>query len=219
MTRVLVPLATAVTLIASGVIHGILTDRWTPLGDELVQEARGKLNEFPMQIGDWDGVARQWSAFEEKNSEKDFITRAYANRVNGNRVGILIAAGGTRNLRQWHTPLQCYPANGYDQVAPVEKTVIPVDGIEAEFFHTDFTQPRATAPDHVRIFWAFSGDGAWRAPDADLSQLTFGRYRRLYKVYVLRQLDHPGEKPDNDVCIEFLKTALPQLNRTFFSQP
>ena len=100
--------------------------------------------------------------------------------------------------------------------AAAQVEAVPVDGIEAEFFHTDFTLPQAAAPDYVRIFWAFSGDGAWRAPDAELSQLTLGRYRKLYKIYVLRQLDRPGETLENDACIEFLRSALPQMNRTYF---
>jgi hypothetical protein len=218
MTRVLIPLLSAAILLAGGLVHGFLSDRWSPLGDDLVQEARGKLDEFPYHVGDWDGVQRHWNAFDQSTTENDFITRAYINRRDGTSVGMLIAAGHARNLRQWHTPLQCYPAKGYDQACPVTKSVVDVDGSEAEFRHTDFTLPRASAPDHVRVFWAFSGDGRWLAPDDNLSQLTFGRYRSLYKVYVLRQLHQPGETLDDDVCLRFLKVAIPKLNSTFFPQ-
>jgi hypothetical protein len=218
MTRVLVPLSIALTLVASGVSQGLLSDRWSSSAEEVVQQAREKLDELPMHIGDWDGIPRQWIAFDQSGAEKDFITRGYINHLNGDSVGLLIAAGLSRNVRQWHTPMQCYPAQGYDCAGPVAKSVIHLDGVEAEFFHADFTLPRASAPDHVRVFWAFSGDGHWLAPDSEFSQFTFGRYRTLYKVYVLRQLKRPGEPLDNDSCIEFLKVALPQVNKTFFQR-
>jgi hypothetical protein len=219
MTRVLIPFLSAVTMLAGGLVHGFLSDRWSHLAEDDVREALSKLEEFPLHLGDWDGVPRQWVAFDQSTTEKDFITRAYTNRRDGSTVGMLIAAGLSRNLRQWHTPLQCYPAKGYDQACPVTKSVVDADGIEADFFHTDFTIPRASAPEHVRVFWSFSGDGRWLAPDEELSQLTFGRYRSLYKVYVLRQLQHPGETLDDDVCLKFLKAALPRLNSTFFPHP
>lgn len=217
MRPILLPLLTAAVLLASGLAHGFLSDRWTPRADELVREARGRLDAFPEQVGSWDGTPRRWSEFERAMPEGDFVTREYVNRLNGNSVGMLMAAGHARNVWQWHTPDQCYPAQGYDLVAPVGKTPVPVAGIEAEFFHADFTLPRGSNPVHVRVFWAFSGDGRWLAPD--LNQLTFGRFANLYKVYVTRSLARPGEPLENDVCLEFLKAALPRLNETFFPPP
>jgi hypothetical protein len=214
MTRYLVPLLSAVILLASGLAHGFLSDRWTPRADELVREARGRLEAFPEHVGSWDGVPRHWNEFDRTMPEGEFVTREYVNRLNGNAVGMLTAAGHSRNVWQWHTPEQCYPAQGYELVAPVAKTTVTVEGVEAEFFHADFTLPRGSTPVHVRVFWAFSGDGRWLAPE--LSQLAFGRFANLYKVYVTRSLAQPGEPLDNDPCVEFLKVALPRLNDTFF---
>src|SRR5262249_6315577 len=119
---------------------------------------------------------------------------------------------------QWHTPDQCYPAKGYEQVGAIAKAAVPLEGGgEAEFFYCDFTRPRGTQPDHVRIFWCFSGDGRWLA--SDLPKLEFGRYANLYKFYVLRQLSRPGEPVENDPCLDFAKVALPRLSEAFFPSP
>jgi hypothetical protein len=213
MGRVLIPLLIALTLVASGLAHGYLSDRWTPRADEQVREARARLDAFPNQDGEWDGLPRRWSEFDQGREDRDFITREYVNRLNGNAVGMLMAAGHSRNVWRWHTPDQCYPAAGYDIVAPKSKVSIALDGIDAEFFHADFTLPRGSAPDHVRVFWAFSGDGRWIASD---DRLSFGHYTNLYKVYVLRRLLRPDEPLENDPCLDFLKVALPRLNSAFF---
>lgn len=215
MSRILVPLLTAAVLLASGLAHGFLSDRWSNRSEEQVREARGRLDKFPNRIGDWDGVPRRFSEFEKGTVEDDHVTRGYVNRLNGTAVGMLMAAGHSRNVWQWHTPDQCYPAQGFELVAPVAKTNVAADGVEAEFFYADFTRPLGTTPEHVRVFWAFSGDGRWLA--SDLPKLTFGQYSNLYKVYVIRSLLRPGEPLDHDPCLDFLKVALPRLNSTFFS--
>jgi len=214
MTRVLVPLLSAVTLLASGLVHGFLSDRWSNRAEELVREARARVDKFPTAVGDWEGFALPESELDFGILENDHVSRGYGNRLNGSSVSLLMAAGHARNVWQWHTPDQCYPAQGFELAAPVTKTTVAVDGIEAEFFCADFTKARGSAPDHRRIFWAFSGDGRWLA--SDLPKLSFGQYTKLYKVYVSRSLPRPGEPLDNDACLDFLKVALPKLNATFF---
>jgi hypothetical protein len=217
MNRLLVPLLTAAILLASGLAHGFLSDRWAPRADEAVREGRARLDTVPEHIGAWDGAPRRLSEFDRTMPEGDFITRQYVNRLNGRVVSMLAAAGHSRNVWQWHTPDQCYPAQGYDLVGQVARTTVAVDGVEAEFFYADFTHAQGSTPVHVRVFWAFSGDGRWLAPDQ--SKLAFGRFANLYKVYVTRSLTQPGEALDNDACIDFLRVALPRLNDTFFPRP
>jgi hypothetical protein len=214
MTRVLVPILTAATLLASGLVHGFLSDRWSNRAEESVREARARLDKFPTGVGDWEGVALPPSDLDPPSNEHDYVTRGYVNRLNGSAVSLLMAAGYSRNVWQWHTPDQCYPAQGFELAAPVAKTPVAVEGIEAEFFYADFSRAGGSAPEHRRVFWGFSGDGRWQA--SDLPKLTFGQYANLYKVYVSRKLLRPGEPLDNDPCLEFLKVALPKLNGTFF---
>ncbi len=214
MTRVVIPLLSAITLLASGLAQGFLSDRWSHRADEMVRAARARLDTFPQTVGDWDGSAQLYSEFELNPVVDDHVTRAYLNRVNGTAVGMLMAAGYSRNVWQWHTPDQCYAAQGFELAAPIAKTPAPADGVEAEFFVADFTRSLGASPEYVRVFWAFSGDGRWQA--SDLPKLTFGQYRNLYKVYVTRKLLRPGEPLENDPCLEFLKVALPRLNGAFF---
>jgi hypothetical protein len=214
MTRVLVPLLTAATLLSSGLVHGYLSDRWDDRADKAVKAARDRLDKVPAALGDWDGFQLAGEDVDPATGDKDFVARAYVNRLNGTSVSVLAAAGYSRNVWQWHTPDQCYPAQGFESASPVSKTYVPVDGVEAQFFYADFTRVRGSAPDHRRIFWAFSGDGRWLA--SDLPKLSFGQYTNLFKVYVTRSLQRPGEPLEDDACLEFLKVALPKLNATFF---
>jgi hypothetical protein len=214
MTRILVPLTSALVVLASGLVHGVLSDRWSNRSEQLVIGARERLATFPMQVGEWEGVQQEFSEFEKGSVEGDHVSRGYVNRLNGAAVGMLMAAGHSRNVWQWHTPEQCYPAQGFELAAPIARTVAAADGVQAEFFWADFTRPLGATPEHVRVFWAFSGDGRWLA--SDLPKLTFGQYASLYKVYVTRKLRRPGESLDNDPCLDFLRVALPRLNDTFF---
>jgi hypothetical protein len=214
MTRVLVPVLSAALLLGSGLVHGYLSDRWSNRSEQLVSNARERLNTFPMRVGDWDGLQQEYSEFEKGTVEGDHISRGYVNRLNGTAVGMLMAAGYSRNVWQWHTPDQCYPAQGFEMMTPITKTAVAADGVQAEFFYADFTRPLGATPEHVRVFWAFSGDGRWLA--SDLPKLTFGQYANLYKVYVTRKLRKPGEPLDDDPCLDFLHVALPRLNQTFF---
>jgi hypothetical protein len=214
MTRVIVPLLTAATLLASGLVHGLLSDRWSNRAEEVVREARARLDAFPMRVGDWEGFALPTNDLDLATAGNEHVSRHYANRLNGSSVNLLLAAGHSRNVWQWHTPDQCYPAQGFELAAPVTKTAVAAPGVEAEFFCADFTKARGSAPIHRRIFWAFSGDGRWLA--SDLPKLSYGQYTKLFKVYVVRGLLRSGEPMDNDACLEFLKIALPKLNDTFF---
>jgi hypothetical protein len=215
MTRVFIPLLMAATLLASGLVQGFLSDRWSNRADAQVREARARLDAFPMHVAEWDGIVFLSPEADPGATEGDHVSRGYVNRLNGHEISMLMAAGHARNVWQWHTPDQCYPARGYELAAPVAKTAVAVDGIEAEFFYADFTRSRGTTPEHLRLFWAFSGDGRWLA--SDLPKFTFGQYTNLYKVYVQRKLLHPGEPLDDDPCLDFLKVALPRFNDTFFS--
>lgn len=208
-------LGVVLLLVASGVVHGLLSDRWTNRTETLVAEARARLDAVPLHIGPWTGTDRSWTEFDERENNDKNVTRQYVNALNGNAVGLLLSAGQSRNLWLWHTPLDCYPANGYEQAAVRSTITIPVEqGVDAEFFHTDFTLPRGSAPLHVRVFWAWSGNGRWQAPDHP--KLSFGKFPALYKVYVLRTLLRRDEPLEGDPCVDFLKVVVPQLNQTFF---
>jgi hypothetical protein len=67
---------------------------------------------------------------------------------------------------------------------------------------------------HLRLFWSWSGDGSWQAPD--YPHRTFARYPFLYKLYVIRPLIKPDEPLAGDPCQEFLGLLLPELKKSLF---
>lgn len=220
MTRILIPLLTAGILFTSGLVQGLMSDRWSPGANLLVEKARNRINTAPTRIGDWEGVSRHLSEFDvktEDGNDNNTVTRQYVNRLNGNTVNVLMEAGYKQNILQWHTPMQCYPANGYELITSEGlKTKVPVEDVQAEFFYADFKLARGSAPIYVRVFWAWSGDGRWLAPE--LPKIAFGSHTCLHKLYVVRELLRPEEPLASDPCLDFMKVALPRLNQTFFPE-
>jgi hypothetical protein len=47
--------------------------------------------------------------------------------------------------------------------------------------------------------------------------MAFAPRRALYKLYVVRELDAPAGRIEDDPSLEFLRTLLPELERALFA--
>jgi hypothetical protein len=128
-------------------------------------------------------------------------------------VVVVYLASGHMSTMKGHTPLQCYPANGY-RVAVPEARVHPAPGADAappEFWAATFSQGEGAAPVHLRVLWAWKDGARWQAPD-NLGR-TFRASPFLYKCYAIRRVVTPDEPLDGDPAAELLKELLPRLDR------
>jgi hypothetical protein len=141
------------------------------------------------------------------------LLRRYVNRVNGSAVLVFLTVGRPGPVVSSHCPDSCYPGAGFDCVAPVAKRTIDVSGPQ-EFLTATFSKANRASPIHVRVFWAWSGTGQWSVPDRP--RMTFAKYPRLYKLYVIRQLVRPTEPMDGDPITGFVQALVPELDRTLF---
>jgi hypothetical protein len=216
MRRILQPALVAAVLLAGAILHGIWTDRWLPTSQAQVAEAGSKVKTFPLEIGPWRGEPAPWAEVENAETIETVVTRRYVNRLNGSAVGVLLGCGHSRNLSMFHTPLECYPSQGYTLTRPSEKhSLRPNESSPvAEFLVSDFKMTKGPLTQNVRVFWAWSGSGKWQVPEQ--LRLTFGPYRVLYKVYVTRALSDSEEPIATDPCVDFLRDLLPELNRSLF---
>src|SRR2546425_11021500 len=104
MQRILIIASACVVLIASGVVHGIWTDRWSEQAD--LADAALRLEQLPDTIGVWHG-----SAVEIENDASSglagMIARRYVHATTGKTVTILLACGRAGAVCT-HTPDVCY---------------------------------------------------------------------------------------------------------------
>src|SRR5262245_857130 len=107
-------------LVAGGLVHGVWSNRW----HDPFQDRAAELNRLPMTIGDWDGRAGDNDVVPPAQRTSSLV-RFYSNRANGNVVSIYLTYGPKGPLCFNHTPLGCYPSNGYTLIG--EPTKYPLD--------------------------------------------------------------------------------------------
>jgi hypothetical protein len=215
MTRTLPLIVAAAVLLVSGILHGVWTDRWKA-AEEPARFA-DRLAQVPRVIGDWEsGESQELDAKRVEMAQlSGYLLRNYENRRDRSHVSLLIVAGRSGPVAT-HPPDICYVGSGFALAAPPTRfplqTAAP--GQPSEFWAAKFRKGDDAAPSQLRILWAWSGGGPWQAPDTP--RLVFARYPALYKLYLVRPLTNADEPLDRDPCLDFLRTLLPELQRSLF---
>jgi hypothetical protein len=198
----------AVVLAASGVVQGLMTDRWGLSPD--LEAAAARLNKLPDKLGHWESRPLEIDQQSLKVAEiAGYVARRYLNSDNSNEVSVFIVCGRSGPIAR-HEPDVCYRGVGYE---PGKKHRFePKAGGGADhFWRAVFTRLNASPPDAMRISWAWSTGGDWVAPEN--SHFAFVKANLLYKVYVVRQLSRPDEPAEGDPAGGFLGLLLPELRK------
>ena len=209
------PMITTITcVLLLGAAHGYWTDRWKPSPD--LQRSLDRLDRFPMNVGDWRG---ENVAYEPEDMSRSGIQgcvfRKYQNFRTGATVNVLLVCGRGGPISV-HTPDVCYAAAGYQQLGAEERT--QAGASIGDFWKGYFSLPNAVVPKRLEIFWAWSRDGSsWSAPDRP--RYSFGRYRSLYKLYVVRETPAKPRPEDDSVTRDFMTQILPELRNAFADAP
>jgi Protein of unknown function (DUF3485) len=218
MFRQFLALSAACLLAVNGLVHGLWTQRWSGLTERAVQAADGKLQHIPMKVGNWDGhlVQNDQATMPEEVVGRN-VTVRYVHRTTGQVVLVYLACGHTQTM-ELHTPLECYPANGYRVVIPEARVSPPTAGPEGpEFWAATFSQGESSTPVHLRVFWSWKGAGRWQAPDNP--GRTFRRSPFLYKLYAIRQLSAPDEPLEGDPALDCLSSFTHELRNVLDTNP
>jgi hypothetical protein len=210
MQRIL-PAALAIgAVILSGAVHGYWTGRWETQVGPGADAAASRLNSVALQLGDWEGVA-----LERNDSLAPGISgvlyRRYVHQLSGQAVSVFLVCGKAGPVAT-HSPDACYAANGYQVQNPSRYTLT---NPSAEFKTAKMVRQKAAEETKLRIFWAWSANGAWTAPDDP--RLPFARQTALYKLYLIRELTRPGETLEEDPSIDLMRQLLPELQRALFN--
>jgi hypothetical protein len=205
MIRVFAAVLASAALIACGFVHGVWTERFHPApGMEQNVERLGQLN---LDLGEWHGEELPVRPGQSGLGVAGCLERRYTHRGTGKVVKIALVCGRSGPV-SIHTPNVCYAANGFRVGRPRR-----VDVPGGEFWTADAVRKSATDETRARIYWAWNNGHGWKA--AGDARQEFVGSAVLYKLYVLRELDGPGEphKPGEEACEEFMRLLLPELDR------
>jgi hypothetical protein len=205
MTRVL-PLLTAIVLISlTGLVHA----RWSPRGADTktLRDAVARLGRIPATLGEWTGEPAEFDGRGlERTGIAGLAARRYVSRRTGDSVTILLVCGRTGPIAV-HSPEACYSGAGYEQSTPTTKCNLG----GGEFYMGHFGKAGPVAGPLLRIYWAWSIGGPWRAPANP--RIEYANYKILYKLYFICDAVPPADRDPNDPCQEFSKELLGELRR------
>ena len=197
-------------VIASGYVHGVLTDRWGASGD--VEQAALKLEKIPPAFGDWHSKPLEIPASQLEAAEAvGHFARVYRNHETHAELQVMIVCGPHGPIAV-HPPTICFTGAGYVQSEPETRQTIETDQIEGTFFETIFTKKLPEGYQvPLKTYWAWSEHGRCEAPDNP--RVRFANSKHLYKIYVTRVLEPQDVKDEGKttVCEEFLELFLPRF--------
>ncbi|HZZ80076.1 MAG TPA: exosortase-associated EpsI family protein [Gemmataceae bacterium] len=202
MQRIIIVIAAAGMLVASGAVHGVWTDRWSEQTD--LKAAASKLERLPMTIGSWQGANVEMQN-DPSSSVAGQLARRYVHDKTGKAVTILLTCGRAGAVCT-HTPDVCYAGNGYEVEKPKR---YQASEPKAEFWTARFVRERASGKSHLRIFWAWHGTQSWKV--ADNPRWTFAGEKVLFKLYLINELVQSDEPPEASASVEFMHDLLPAI--------
>jgi Protein of unknown function (DUF3485) len=208
------PVAVATGLIVlTGWVHGLWTDRWSLSNEPAISAAR--LDTVPLEVGTWrmrplPPLSPQDLAIGEI---KGYLSRAAEDQRTRETVELLIVCGRPGPISV-HTPDICFGGAGYELLEQSKKPVSQGLKAPAEFWVGQFRK-KGTPPTFVEIYWTWSSNGAWLAPDDP--RLRFAGQPRLYKLYIIRSLAGPGREGNSSPVKELVTALMPELDKRLFS--
>lgn len=209
----LVPLFVAFPIVvASAIWQGGKTERWGKFPE--LQVCAARIDKIPLEIGEWKGTLgpKMDENIRKYAGAVGDTQILYTNSATGQKVNLLVVCG--RLIDVWnHRPDRCYPAHGYKADTDANKRNLKDDEKAPCEFQTAIYN---LEKDHkrVRVYWGWSSDGKWVAPD-DLRQ-DFMRTDPIFKIQVEAGVAEDNEPSDRGPAVDFMKVALPELNRVLF---
>jgi hypothetical protein len=223
MFRYLPILASAVVLVAYGLVEGYWTDRWALSPD--LAEAQERLAAIPLEVGNWQGEDGDLDPRAARQADiRAALVRTYANRQTGAALNVLLVAGRSGPIAV-HSPEMCLGGSGFSIKGKKTREPIAGAGLSGDdaFWVAQFHKADAAVPEVIEVTWAWTAGGDWQA--VENPRLTFARKRVLYKLYVTRRVTRSADAapaPDSAGAAEqapvheFLKVFLPEVKRSLF---
>src|SRR5262245_36274451 len=150
----------AVLLLAVGVYHGLATDRWTHAGAD-DHPAKWLVN-LPMEIGVWKGEVLPRAADDDPKT--GVVNCRFTHARTGRWVLTAVTSGRAGRVAV-HNPEHCYLGSGYKVVDAIHPESLPAGDATGAFWTGHFQKKKATGLESIRIYWGWTANGRWQAPD------------------------------------------------------
>ena len=206
----------AASAVADSLINGTSSD------DAASREsAVQRLSAIPTRIGNWI-AENESTAISDKEREvagiSGYVRRTYVNSRTGYTVDLTILCGPSGPISV-HPPTACFEGFGYTLASgPTSVQITDGDSENRQKFNkSTFRQKDAAVPEFVRVFWGWSTDGMWQAPDNP--RFEFRGHSWLYKIYATdRWFEDNGSTP-RPQAETFLEEALPVIGSALQGSP
>lgn len=202
MKRLLPAYAAGAIVVAAGVVHGLMTDRWKM--SEVRRDMAARVPAVPAHVNGWVGEELPLDGRHLTIAEADsHLARRYR-RGDDSKEVTLILLSGRGAVMAVHTPDVCFANVGYR----MEGTARPIALTRGDRFWAARFR-RDGEPGTFSVLWGWSDGGRWQAPEDARNEL--GRRKALYKLYVV--CPNSGND-DDDAARRLLTDLLPDLHRT-----
>lgn len=220
MKNAILPVSVVVVMMAvCTVLQGRWSERWGSPVSPTLDEWTSRLDQVPLEFGDWKGQEVTGNPEQLKASGAvGGVGRAYKNRETGDAVSVFLVCGTSRKVTA-HTPDKCYVAAGFRMGVESPETVNLEAGAsqQAQFFTAPFQKSEQIESQRLRILWAWSADGKWIAPGTGTThKIALAQYPALYKLYVFSDCKEMDQSVQQTACDEFVKDFMPVLNKVLF---
>lgn len=215
----ILPAAVGFVLIAvASLVQGLWTERWAPTISDKLKAYAAALESVPTAIGaHWE--AKSTTEMDPREREAagavGDLSRTYWNPRTQEEVSVYLICGPSRHVAV-HNPKACYTSSGFRMEDKVAVYKIPFGDTAAEFRTAVFLKEDATATQPLRVFWAWTADGNWEAPE--WPRMKFGGRTALNKVYLICR-STPGEKIEDNPAYDFAREFLPVVTRLLYPPP
>lgn len=212
-----VPLAAAILIAASGILHALQTDAWGR--EERLQASAQRLVKVPLQIKGWNGDSLEFDPRQLKVAQAaGAFSRTYTSTDGTTSLNVMMLTGPSGPIAV-HPPTVCFTAAGYTQVTSQRRVnVSDASGRTlGSFWTADFEWRKENGlTNRIRTYWGWSNDGRWQAPE--YPRYEFAGSRILHKLYVTRQLSEQSQEiAESEPIDSFLRDFVPAVNEVVFT--
>ena len=194
-----------VITLATGFVHGRLTQRWGPKPD--LQAAARTVEALPKEIGDWQLVSEEPmpASVIQTLSCAGHVNRRYVNRKSGRIVSIAIVVGPPGPISV-HTPEICYSSREYSIQEPRKEVRLSDKEGKTHSFWSLMFRSNNPSMDRLKVYYAWRSGEAWIASQSPRFEFAGGRL--LYKLQIAADLPARATDKIEDPCQDFLSALL-----------
>ena len=186
-------------IMASGLLHGVITDRWTDPED--IEKAVSSFQFFPLELENWKGELLNQDNSKDSGLAASISVR-YQNQSTGKKVTVFLGCGRPGPV-SIHTPDVCYAASGFDvEPQSTETFATATKEKTGKLFTARFKKTKGGEQTLLRIYWTWNAAGEWTV--AENPRLQYHSQKVLYKLYILHELENLGDPPCPEVCSDLL---------------